>query len=142
MAVSSGLHKKSHWRPPKYGPVGVACVMGRLLAASHAGLVVRGCWNEGYIMKIGLSAIGFGNLAAPALIRTVVTNAERLNFSTVWAPEHVVLLDRYNSHYPYSTGSGGEFLAPTDIAINDPFPTLTFAATCSSKIRLATGICL
>jgi probable F420-dependent oxidoreductase len=93
-------------------------------------------------MKIGLSAIGFGTLAAPALIRTIVTNAERLNFSTVWAPEHVVLLDRYTSHYPYSTGSSGEFLAPTDIAINDPFPTLTFAAACTSKIRLATGICL
>ena len=93
-------------------------------------------------MKIGLSAIGFGTLAAPALIRTVVTSAERLNFSTVWAPEHVVLLDRYNSHYPYSIGSSGEFLAPTDIAINDPFPTLTFAAACTSRIRLATGICL
>jgi len=93
-------------------------------------------------MKIGLSAIGFGTLAAPALIRTVATNAERLHFSTVWAPEHVVLLDRYNSHYPYSTGSSGEFLAPADIVINDPFPTLTFAAACTSRIRLATGICL
>ena len=93
-------------------------------------------------MKIGLSAIGFGTLAAPALIRTLVSNAERLNFATVWAPEHVVLLDRYTSHYPYSTGSSGEFLAPTDIAINDPFPTLTFAAACTSRIRLATGICL
>jgi probable F420-dependent oxidoreductase len=93
-------------------------------------------------MKIGLSAIGFGTLAAPELIKTVVTAAERLNFSTVWAPEHVVLLDRYTSHYPYSIGSSGEFLAPTDIAINDPFPTLTFAAACTSRIRLATGICL
>jgi probable F420-dependent oxidoreductase len=93
-------------------------------------------------MKIGLSAIGFGAIAAPALIRTVVTNAERLNFSTIWAPEHVVLLDRHTSRYPYSTGSGGEFLAPADIAINDPFPTLTFAAACTSRIRLATGICL
>ena len=93
-------------------------------------------------MKIGLSAIGFGTLAAPALIRTVVTGAERLNFATVWAPEHVVLLDRYTSHYPYATGSSGEFLAPTDIVINDPFPTLTFAAACTSRIRLATGICL
>jgi len=93
-------------------------------------------------MKIGLSAIGFGTLAAPELIKVVVTNAERLNFSTVWAPEHVVLLDRYTSHYPYSTSSSGEFLAPTDIAINDPFPTLTFAAACTSRIRLATGICL
>jgi probable F420-dependent oxidoreductase len=94
------------------------------------------------MMKIGLSAIGFGTLAAPELIKVVVTNAERLNFSTVWAPEHVVLLDRYTSHYPYSIGSSGEFLAPTDTAINDPFPTLTFAAACTSRIRLATGICL
>jgi probable F420-dependent oxidoreductase len=93
-------------------------------------------------MRIGLSAIGFGTLAAPGLIRTAVTNAERLSFSTVWAPEHVVLLDRYTSKYPYAIGSGGEFLAPTDIAINDPFPTLTFAAACTSRIRLAIGICL
>src|SRR5882757_8749575 len=93
-------------------------------------------------MKIGISSIGFGTLAAPALIRTLVTNAERLNFSTVWAPEHVVLLDRYTSKYPYSTDGSGQFLAPTEIPIGDPFPTLTYAAACTSRIRLATGICL
>src|SRR6202011_607775 len=93
-------------------------------------------------MKIGLSSIGFGTLAAPALIRTLVTNAERLNFSTVWAPEHVVLLDRYTSKYPYSTDGTGQFLAPTEIPIGDPFPTLTYAAACTTRIRLATGICL
>jgi probable F420-dependent oxidoreductase len=93
-------------------------------------------------MKIGLSSIGFGALAAPALIRTIATNAERLNFSTVWAPEHVVLLDRYTSRYPYSTDGSGQFLAPTEIPIGDPFPTLTYAAACTSRIRLATGICL
>jgi len=93
-------------------------------------------------MKIGLSSIGFGTLAAPAFIRTIATNAERLNFSTVWAPEHVVLLDRYTSRYPYSTDGSGQFLAPTEIPIGDPFPTLTYAAACTSRIRLATGICL
>jgi probable F420-dependent oxidoreductase len=93
-------------------------------------------------MKIGLSSIGFGTLAAPAFIRTVVTTAERLNFSTVWAPEHVVLLDRYTSRYPYSLSASGEFLAPTDVPIGDPFPTLTYAAACTTRIRLGTGICL
>jgi alkanesulfonate monooxygenase SsuD/methylene tetrahydromethanopterin reductase-like flavin-dependent oxidoreductase (luciferase family) len=29
-----------------------------------------------------------------------------------------------------------------DIPIGDPFPTLTYAATYTSRIRLATGICL
>jgi alkanesulfonate monooxygenase SsuD/methylene tetrahydromethanopterin reductase-like flavin-dependent oxidoreductase (luciferase family) len=140
--VSTGSNEKLALVLPTWTCLGFTCLMGRLLAASHAGLIVRGRWNEKDIMKIGLSAIGFGTLAAPALIRTVVTSAERLNFSTAWAPEHVVLLDRYNSHYPYSVGSSGEFLAPTDISINDPFPTLTFAAACTSRIRLATGICL
>jgi probable F420-dependent oxidoreductase len=93
-------------------------------------------------MKIGLSSIGFGALAAPAMIRAVVTNAERLNFSTVWAPEHVVLLDRYTSRYPYSADGSGQFLAPTEVPIGDPFPTLTYAAACTSRLRLATGICL
>jgi hypothetical protein len=72
-------------------------------------------------MKIGLSSIGFGTLAAPAFIRTIAMHAERLNFSTVWAPEHVVLLDRYTSRYPYSTDGSGQFLAPTEIPIGDPF---------------------
>jgi hypothetical protein len=49
-----------------------------------------------------------------------------VNFATVWAPAHVVLLDRYTSHYPYAIGASGEFLAPTNIAINDPFPPLMF----------------
>ena len=34
-------------------------------------------------MKIGFFAIGIGNLTRPDLITEVVTNAERLDFSTV-----------------------------------------------------------
>jgi hypothetical protein len=40
----------------------------------------------------------------PDLVKTVAVNAERLNLSTVWAPEHVVLLDKHISKYPYSKG--------------------------------------
>jgi probable F420-dependent oxidoreductase len=90
-------------------------------------------------MKIGFFAIGIGRSTSPDWIRTIATTAERLGFSSLWAPEHVVLLDRYASKYPYSSG---EFPAPTDSPINDPFTTLAFAAACTKKIRLATGICL
>ena len=72
-------------------------------------------------------------------MRTVATTAERLGFSTIWAPEHVVLLDEYASKYPYSSG---KFPGPTDTPIADPFTTLAYAAACTTKIRLATGICL
>lgn len=90
-------------------------------------------------MRIGFFAIGIGRSTSPDWIRTIATTAERLGFASLWAPEHVVLLDRYASKYPYSSG---EFPAPTDSPINDPFTTLAFAAACTKKIRLATGICL
>lgn len=55
------------------------------------------------------------------------------------APEHVVLLEQYTSKYPYSSG---QFPAPVDTPIADPFTTLAYAAACTSRIRLGTGICL
>ena len=90
-------------------------------------------------MEIGYFAVGIGPTVEPEWVRTVAITAERLGFSTIWAPEHVVLLDQYASKYPYSTG---QFPWPTDIPIADPFTTLAYAAACTSKIRLATGICL
>jgi probable F420-dependent oxidoreductase len=90
-------------------------------------------------MKIGFFAIGIGSSTSPEGVRTIASHAERLGFATLWAPEHVVLLDRYASKYPYSDG---EFPAPTDSPIGDPFATLAFAAACTKTIRLATGICL
>ena len=90
-------------------------------------------------MQIGYFAVGIGPTVAPERVRTVATTAERLGFSTIWAPEHVVLLDEYASKYPYSSG---KFPAPMDTPIADPFTTLAYAAACTTKIRLATGICL
>jgi probable F420-dependent oxidoreductase len=90
-------------------------------------------------MKIGFFAIGLGHMIRPDLIKTVAVNAERLNFATVWAPEHVVLLDKYVSKYPYSQGA---FPVPMDTPIADPFVTLGYAAAYTSRIKLATGICL
>jgi probable F420-dependent oxidoreductase len=91
-------------------------------------------------MKIGFFAIGIANLARPELITAVATNAERLNFATVWAPEHVVFLERFASKYPY--GRGENIPIPTDVPLLNPFLALTYAAACTKRIRLATGICL
>jgi len=90
-------------------------------------------------MKVGYFAVGIGPTVNPELVRTVATTAERLGFSTIWAPEHVVLLEEYASKYPYSSG---KFPAPPDIPIADPFTTLAYAAACTTTIRLGTGICL
>src|SRR5260370_37658657 len=90
-------------------------------------------------MQIGYFAVGIGPTVDPEWVRTVATPAERLGFSTIWAPEHVVLLEQYASKYRYSSG---DFPAPMDTPIADPFTTLSYAAACTSRIRLATGICL
>src|ERR1700694_5250639 len=92
-------------------------------------------------MKIGVLTAGLGKAAHPRTLRTIAEHAERLGFGTLWAPEHVVLFDRYTeSKYPYS--QDGAFAAPSTIDWMDPFVALTYAAAFTSKIRLATGICL
>ena len=90
-------------------------------------------------MQVGYFAVGIGPTVDPKRIRTISTTAERLGFATIWAPEHVVLLEQYASKYPYSSG---QFPAPVDTPIADPFATLAYAAAYTSRIRLGTGICL
>src|SRR3984957_11718850 len=92
-------------------------------------------------MKIGLLTAGLGKAAHPRTLRTIAEHAERLGFGTLWAPEHVVLFDRYTeSKYPYS--DDGAFAVPSTTDWMDPFVALTYIAARSSRIRLATGICL
>ena len=91
-------------------------------------------------MKIGLFVMGTNRMAGGALLRSIAANAERLGVATLWVPEHVVLIDQYASKYPYS--QDGQLPAPTDAPILDPFLALMCMASATSKIRLATGICL
>ncbi len=91
-------------------------------------------------MKIGLFAVSTAKMVGGALLRAVASNAERLGVATLWVPEHVVLLDQYASKYPYT--QTGVLPAPTNSPILDPFLSLTCMASATSKIRLATGICL
>jgi probable F420-dependent oxidoreductase len=91
-------------------------------------------------MKVGLFSIGIGTAVHPEIIRGAAAHAERVGFATLWVGEHVVLFDRQDSKYPYS--AEGDFPLPGSADWLDPFLALTFAAAATSRIRLATGICL
>jgi probable F420-dependent oxidoreductase len=91
-------------------------------------------------VRIGLFALGIGAGAQPDVIREVAQAAERGGVATLWAAEHVVLFERYESAYPYAPD--GAFPLSADADWLDPFVALTFAAAVTSRIRLATGICL
>jgi probable F420-dependent oxidoreductase len=91
-------------------------------------------------MRFGLHALGIGSGARYEVIEAVARAAERAGFATLWAGEHVVMVDRSASRYPYN--DAGEIPIPADVDWLDPFICLSFAAAATSTIALATGILL
>jgi probable F420-dependent oxidoreductase len=91
-------------------------------------------------MRIGLHALGIGTGARPEVIRAVAIAAEAVGFATLWAGEHVVLLDQPTSRYPYS--ADGRIAVPADADWLDPLLGLSFAAAVTTTIGLATGVLL
>lgn len=92
-------------------------------------------------MQTGFIAVGMGLMAEPEVMSLAAETAEQAGFHSIWAPEHIVLLDRYASKYPYS--ADGKFpSANMQVEILDPFAALTFIAAQTKTIRLGTGICL
>jgi probable F420-dependent oxidoreductase len=91
-------------------------------------------------MRFGLHALGIGTGARPEIIRAVSVAAETSGFATLWAGEHVVMVDQPGSRYPYS--ADGRIAVPPDADWLDPLLGLTFAAAVTSSIGLATGVLL
>src|SRR5262245_50261302 len=85
-------------------------------------------------LKIGLHALGIGSGARRPVIDAVATAAERCGFSTLWCGEHVVMVDRQASRYPYS--ADGRIAVPADADWLDPMIALSFAAAATSTIRI------
>jgi probable F420-dependent oxidoreductase len=91
-------------------------------------------------MRIGLHALGIGTGAQPEVIRAVATAAETAGLATLWSGEHVVMVDRPASRYPYSPD--GQIAVPAAADWLDPLLGLSFAAAVTSRIELATGVLL
>lgn len=91
-------------------------------------------------MRFGLHALGIGPGARREVIDAVASAAENAGFATLWAGEHVVMVDRSDSPYPYN--ESGEIPVPADADWLDPLICLSFAAAATSRITLATGILL
>jgi len=91
-------------------------------------------------MRVGLHALGIGAGARPDVIRSVAVAAEAAGFATLWAGEHVVLVDRPTSRYPYA--ADGRIAVPADANWLDPLLSLSFVAAATTSIGLATGVLL
>lgn len=91
-------------------------------------------------MRVGLHALGIGNGAGRLVIDAVAAAAERCGFATLWSGEHVVMVDRSQSRYPYS--DDGQIAVPSTADWIDPLIGLSFAAAATSTIGIATGVLL
>lgn len=91
-------------------------------------------------MQLGLHALGIGTGADRAVIDAVASTADGLGFATLWAGEHVVMVDQSASRYPYS--DDGVIAVPAEADWLDPMIALGFAAAASSRIGIATGVLL
>ena len=91
-------------------------------------------------MRLGLHALGIGAGASRAVIDAVAAGAQRCGFATLWSGEHVVMVDRSASRYPYS--DDGQIAVPSSADWIDPLIGLSFAAAATSTIGLATGVLL
>jgi probable F420-dependent oxidoreductase len=91
-------------------------------------------------MRLGLHALGIGAGAKRAVIGEVSAAAERCGFATLWSGEHVVMVDRSASRYPYS--DDGQIAVPAQADWIDPMVGLSFAAATTSTIGVATGVLL
>jgi probable F420-dependent oxidoreductase len=91
-------------------------------------------------MRVGLHALGIGSGATRTVIDAVAAAAEQLGFATLWSGEHVVMVDRSVSRYPYA--DDGQIAVPATADWIDPLIGLSFAAAATSTIGLATGVLL
>src|SRR6266849_6671622 len=92
-------------------------------------------------MKIGVFLPTFAAGQRPEYLATLAQTAEAVGVASLWAPEHVVLVDEYRSSYPYA--EDGRFpLDPSTGGFVDPFAALTYIAAVTTRVRLGTGICL
>ena len=91
-------------------------------------------------MRFGLHALGIGAGARRPVVDAVAGAAEACGFATLWAGEHVLMVDDSSSRYPYSPD--GQIAVASTADWLDPIILLSFAAATTSTITIATGVLL
>jgi probable F420-dependent oxidoreductase len=145
-------HTPPYLRKPRMGPGQSRVhriVEKRFVGRQHAAFSItrpalhavlwRGCETISR-MRLGLHALGIGAGARRAVIDAVAVAAEAEGFATLWSGEHIVMVDRPESRYPYS--ADGRIAVPAAADWLDPLIGLSFVAAATRRIELATGVLL
>jgi probable F420-dependent oxidoreductase len=87
-------------------------------------------------MRYGFALPQIGSQAGPEAVATVAKRAEELGYDSLWVLDRI--LWPVNPRAPYPIGDGS--LPIQYKSVLDPVETLTFAAACTRRIALATGV--
>ena len=90
-------------------------------------------------MKFGLRYCNTGRYVDPAQAVELAQAGEAAGFESLWTIEHTVLPGSYKSAYPYSE-DGKIAHGESAIPLPDPLIWMSFVASATSTINLATGI--
>ncbi|MGD9751215.1 MAG: LLM class F420-dependent oxidoreductase [Acidimicrobiia bacterium] len=91
-------------------------------------------------MKIGLFTPLRSPVATPEFLTQLGTECEARGISSLWLGEHVVTFPDYESRYPGNPD--GVFRFPQGSGLLDMVAAIGFLASCTSTVRLGTGICI
>ena len=90
-------------------------------------------------MKFGLRYCNTGRYVDPTNAVQLLEAGEEAGFESAWTVEHTVVPAGYESSYPYSA-DGKMANGRNDIPLPDPLIWMAYAAACTTKIKLGTGI--
>jgi probable F420-dependent oxidoreductase len=89
-------------------------------------------------VKFGIMFANTGPFADGEAATALATAAEQCGIESLWAVEHVVIPEGYQSRYPYH--ESGRIPLGDDPDITDPLVWLGYVAAVTRHVRLATGI--
>jgi probable F420-dependent oxidoreductase len=90
-------------------------------------------------MKFGLRYCNTGRYNNPRRAVELIQAAEEAGFESAWTVDHVVVPSGYESAYPYSP-DGKMAGALENMPLPDPLIWMTYVASATSRINLATGV--
>lgn len=82
--------------------------------------------------------VDLGVLGEPADVLRIARHAEELDFESVSAVEHAVVIGATESRYPYAPD--GRLPLPDDLPYPDPLELLAFLAAGTERLGLSTGV--
>jgi len=91
-------------------------------------------------MQVGLFGVFVTPHCPPEVVGATARAAEERGYHSFWVGEHLAFFDDYTPAYPGS--EDGRIPIRPEEGMPDPLLLLTLAAASTSRIRLATGICL